>query len=70
MPNEDFNLGSNYQVGDKLILVTWYKAEHPVTVTGHTALDCDLVVEWTGLRTSLDPVNTVCLNDLREIRRA
>lgn len=64
---------SEHPVGTRLILVNG-GGECPVEVTGHTALPCDLVVRWLGLRPLSAVVasgqSTICLNDLKEVRRA
>ena len=59
-----------YSAGDRLVLVTTSCAEYPVEVTGFDSLPCDLVVHWLGVRPlSAGEQSTVCLKDMREIRR-
>jgi len=61
---------SDYVVGQKLILVNHHGAEYPVEVVGFTSLPDDLVVRWLGLRPSLNEINTICLNHVKEVRAA
>lgn len=64
---------ADYPVGARLILVN-NGGECPVEITGHTALPCDLVVRWLGLRPLSALVrggqSTICLSHFVEVRRA
>lgn len=57
-------------VGDSVTLVAHHGAEWPAQVVGFTSLDCDVVVEWTGVSPSLDKRSTICRKQLREVRHA
>lgn len=63
--------GADYEVGERLVLVSFQGNEWPVEVAGHNSLEHDLVVRWLGKRPDLTPggLSTVCLDHLREVRR-
>lgn len=67
-------MNEQYKIGDKLILVTHHGTEYPVEVVWLTSLPDDLVVKWLGMRplsgSNAEGINTVCLAQLKEVRRA
>lgn len=56
------------RVGDEVILIGMPGQQWPVRIVGFTWLPCDLVVEWKGMRPSLNERSTICRKHVREIR--
>jgi hypothetical protein len=65
---------SEYVKGERVMLVTYTGAHYPVEVIGHNSLPDDLIVRWLGLRplsalNSRHGESTICLKELKEVRR-
>lgn len=61
---------ADYQVGERVHLISHHGVPYPAEVVGHTALDCDLVVKWLAIAPFLaGERSTVCLKELKEVRR-